>query len=306
MMRVLVTGASGFVGRALTRSLSRAGYSVRAAARDRAKIAPAEFVEAAEMPDLAHTVDWRPLLADVDAVVHSAGIAHVTTKISEGLYDRVNRIATKELALQASLMPSVRRLVFISSVRAQTGPAASDVLTERDLPQPTDAYGRSKLAAETFVRGYGVPYTILRPVVIYGDGARANVAKLARLAAMPIPLPFGALRKKRSLLALENMLSAVQFVLEHPGTAGETFLVADPLPMSLADMVTTLRQARGRSPNLISIPEPLVGASLRGIGRADAWERLGSSLVADISKLRDAGWRPATDTREALARMARK
>jgi nucleoside-diphosphate-sugar epimerase len=76
--------------------------------------------------------------------------------------------------------------------------------------------------------------------------------------------------------------------------------------MSLADMVTTLRQARGRSPNLISIPEPLVGASLRGIGRADAWERLGSSLVADISKLRDAGWRPATDTREALARMARK
>jgi nucleoside-diphosphate-sugar epimerase len=305
-MRVLVTGASGFVGRGLTRILSRAGYHVRAVARDRSKIPAAEFVEAVQMPDLSRPVNWRPLLADVDAVVHLAGIAHVSAKVPADQYDRVNRLATKELALQASLMPNVRRLVFVSSIRAQTGPAAGHVLTEDDPPMPTDDYGRSKLAAESFVRGYGVPYTILRPVVIYGKGARANVAQLARLAAMPVPLPFGAFRKKRSLLALENMLSAIQFVLEHPGTAGETYLVADPLPVSLAEMITTLREARGRSPKLMSVPEKWVGASLRGIGKASAWARIGSSLVADISKLREAGWRPPTDTRHALARMARK
>jgi UDP-glucose 4-epimerase len=305
-MRVLVTGASGFVGRALTKSLSRAGFHVRAAARDRSKVRPAEFVEAVQMPDLSRPVDWSSLLANVDAVVHLAGIAHVSGAIPEGQYDRINRVATKELALQASLMPNIRRLVFVSSIRAQTGPSADHVLTEDDAPSPTDAYGRSKLAAEAFVRGYGVPYTILRPVVIYGKGARANVAQLARLARWPLPLPFGAFRKKRSLLALDNMLSAIQFVLEHPATAGETYLVADPLPVSLAEMIATLREARGRSPKLVSVPEKLVGASLRGIGKASAWERIGSSLVADITKLRDAGWRPPTDTRHALARMVQK
>ena len=305
-MRVLVTGASGFVGRALTQSLSRAGFHVRAAARDRSKIPAAEFVEAVQMPDLSRPVDWRPLLTDVDAVVHLAGIAHVSAKVPDDRYDRINRLATKELALQSSLVPNIRRLVFISSIRAQTGPAAEHVLTEEDVPQPTDAYGRSKLAAETFVRGYGVPYTILRPVVIYGTGARANVAQLVRLARWPLPLPFGAFRKKRSLLALENMLSAIQFVLEHPGTAGETYIVADPLPLSLAEMIATLREARGRSPKLVSIPENWVGAMLRGLGKAGAWERIGSSLMVDITKLRDAGWAPPTDTRNALARMVRK
>jgi UDP-glucose 4-epimerase len=305
-MRVLVTGASGFVGRGLTRTLSRAGYHVRAAARDRSKVPAAEFVEAVRMPDLSRPVDWRPLLTDVDAVVHLAGIAHVSGKIPEHQYDRINRLATKELALQASLAPNVRRLVFVSSIRAQTGPAAEHVLTEEDTPQPTDVYGRSKLAAEAFVRGYGVPFTILRPVVIYGKGARANVGQLARIASMPVPLPFGAFKKKRSLLALENMLSAIQFVLEHPATAGETYVVADPLPVSLAEMITTLREARGRSPKLLSLPPGWVGAMLRGLGKANVWERIGSSLVADITKLREAGWKPPTETRHALAQLARK
>src|SRR5690606_29690590 len=185
------------------------------------------------------------------------------------------------------------------SIRAQTGPSAEHVLTEDDVPQPTDAYGRSKLAAEAFVRGYGTPYTILRPTVIYGKGARANVAKLARLASLPLPLPFGALRRKRSRLALESMLSAIQFVLEHPATADQTYIVADPLPVSLAEMIAILREARGRSPRLVSIPERWVGASMRGLGKGEAFERIGNSLVADLTRLREAGWHPPTETRDA-------
>ncbi|HWV54452.1 NAD-dependent epimerase/dehydratase family protein [Pseudorhodoplanes sp.] len=304
-MRVLVTGASGFVGRALTRSLAKAGFHVRAAARNRAKIPAAEFVEAVEMPDLSQPVDWRPLLVDIDAVVHLAGLAHVSGNISDARYDRINKLATKELALQSSLTPTIRRFVFVSSIRAQTGPSAAHVLTEDAPPAPTDAYGRSKLAAEAFVRGYGAPYTILRPVVIYGEGARANVGQLVRLARLPVPLPFGSFDSRRSLLALENMLSAIRFVLEHPATAGQTYIVADPLPLSIADMIATLREARGRSPKLVRVPPRLVGATMRGLGKRQAWERIGSPLVADVTKLRDAGWSPPTDTRNALARLAR-
>ncbi len=305
-MRVLVTGASGFVGRALTRSLSRAGYHVRAAARKQAKVPAAEFVEIVPLPDLSRPVNWQPLLTDVDAIVHLAGIAHVSRAIPDADYDRINRVATKELALAASLAANIRRLVFVSSIRAQTGPAADTILTEDDPPQPTDAYGRSKLAAETFVRGYGVPATILRPVVIYGAGAQGNVAQLAKLARMPVPLPFGAFDQRRSLLALENMLSAIRFVLERPATAGETYIVSDPTALSLAQMIAILRQARSRSAKLTRLPKSWVRGTLKLAGKAEAWERIAHRSVADNAKLRAAGWIPPTDAPQALAKMAQR
>jgi UDP-glucose 4-epimerase len=305
MMRVLVTGASGFVGRELIQALSKAGYAVRAAARDLSAVKPDVNIEPVPLPDLSQPVDWRPLLANIDAVVHLAGIAHVSSDIAEERYDKVNRVATKSLALAASMTPSIKRLVFVSSIRAQTGPSSDRVLTENDLPAPTDAYGRSKLAAEGFARGYGVPATILRPVVIYGPQARANVAQLMKIASLPFPLPFGAFNNKRSLLALANMISAIRFVLEEPATAGETYLVADPTPVSLADMISIMRKARGRKPGLIPVPPNWIGGALRAAGKADIWDRVGSSLVADAAKLRAAGWQPPMDTPEALAEMVR-
>lgn len=305
-MRVLITGASGFVGRDLTQALSKAGHGIRAAARDLSAIKPDVNIETVPLPDLSQPVDWGPLLRDVDAVVHLAGIAHVSNAITEERYDKVNRLATKSLALAASMTPSVQRLVFVSSIRAQTGASSDRVLTESDTPPaPTDAYGRSKLAAEGFVRGYGVPATILRPVVIYGPQARANVAQLMKIASLPFPLPFGAFSNKRSLLALANMISAIQFVLEQPATAGETYVVADQTPVSLADMISIMRRASGRKPGLIPVPPDWIGRALRTAGKADIWERIGSSLVADAAKLREAGWKPPVDTPEALATMVR-
>ncbi len=304
-MRVLVTGASGFVGRALTRALANAGIKVRAAARNVSAIPSGANIEAATLPDLSRPVDWRPLLRNIDAVVHLAGIAHVSEEIADAQYDRANRLATKELALAAAMTPDIRRLIFVSSIRAQSGPTSDHTLTENDPPMPTDAYGRSKLAAETFVRGYGVPATVLRPVVIYGEEARANIAQLIKIAGLPFPLPFGAFDNQRSLLALDNMISAIRFVLDTPSTAGETYLVSDPSPVSLADMIAILRRGRGRAPNLISVPPEWIGAALRAAGKNDIWERIGSSLIADSAKLRAAGWQPPTDTPRALAGLVR-
>src|SRR5262249_1678902 len=148
-------------------------------------------IEVAHHGDLATPVDWTPPLTDVDAVVHLAGIAHTGQNIADARYDLINHLATAELAAAAK-QTGVKRLIFMSSIRAQSGPTAAGRLTEVDEPKPTDAYGRSKLAAEAAVRASGVPFTILRPVLVYGSGAAGNLRALARVAPLPVPLPFGA------------------------------------------------------------------------------------------------------------------
>ena len=302
-MLVLVTGASGFVGRAVVPTLATHGMAVGAAARDPSSVPRAPNVEVVALPDLAGEIDWKPLLAGYDAVVHLAAIAHAGPGIAEERFDRINHRATALLA-RAAAQSGASRLVFVSSIRAQSGPASDGVLTEDAPAHPTDAYGRSKLAAERALRDSGVAYTILRPVVMYGLGVKGNVASLARLAALPIPLPFGALTQARSLLAVENLASAIRFVLETPATQGETYIVADPQPVTLPDMISIMRQARGRSPNLVSLPPQWIAGALRALGRGDLWERIGGALVADASKLRAAGWQPVTDTRTGLTAFA--
>jgi nucleoside-diphosphate-sugar epimerase len=304
LTRILVTGASGFVGRALVNDLAAHGHRVRAAMRQPADIF-ARTVEVVAVSDLARGIEWRPLLRDVEAVVHLAGIAHTGPGVSDDVYDRVNRAATAALAgAAAAAGAGIRRLVFVSSTRAQTGPASAHVITEADPPLPTDAYGRSKLAAEEAVRAANVPFAILRPALVYGAGAKGNLASLLRLAQSPWPLPFGAMTNRRSLLARENLLAAIHLVLTAPAAAGETYVVADPTPLTLGEIVRALRAGQGRRAGLIPVPAPLIALPLQAIGRADLWERLGGNAVVDPAKLIAAGWRPVTQTRAGLAAMA--
>jgi nucleoside-diphosphate-sugar epimerase len=301
--RILVTGAAGFIGSASVAALAAAGYEVRAATR-RLPVPPfAPRVEVVAHGDLEAPVDWTPLLAGIDAVIHLAGIAHVEG-IAAARYDRVNHLATVALA-RAALAAGVGRLVFMSSIRAQTGPASDIVLTEAAEPRPTDAYGGSKLAAETALLRSGLPVTILRPVPVYGAGVKGNLRVLMRLAALPIPLPFGAFANQRSLVSLHNLVAAIAHALREPNRS-ETYVVADPHPVSLADIVTALRRGMGRSPGLIAVPPALIRLGLTALGRRQDWERLSALLIADPSKLIAAGWRPDPDTMGALAATARE
>jgi nucleoside-diphosphate-sugar epimerase len=311
-MKVLVTGASGFVGHAVAAALAAQGDEVHAAIRARPDAASDDStgpafphgVTIVRHGDLGAAVDWTGLLAGIDAVVHLAGIAHAGPGIAEERYDRVNHRATAALAA-AARDAGVSRFVFISSIRAQTGPAADHVVSERDTPRPTDAYGRSKLAAERAVAASGVRSTILRPVLVYGPGVKGNLRALMRLAALPIPLPFGALEARRSLVSVANLASAIGFVLREPACAGETYVVADPEPLTIGEIVTALRHGRGKPPGLVAVPEALLRLALTAVGRGINWEQISGGLVADPAKLTAAGWRPERDTMKALAAIVR-
>jgi nucleoside-diphosphate-sugar epimerase len=301
--RVLVTGASGFIGKTLVTALATQGITVRAASRDPNAIIAASEVERVVMPDLAAPADWSDLLEGVSDVVHLAGIAHAPGVLPDDVYHRINAEAVGALAEQAT--DKIGRFVFMSSVRAQAGLSADHTLTEQDAPQPTDAYGRAKLEAERLVEQSGVPYTILRPAVVYGRGVKGNIAALATIAKTPMPLPFGGLDNRRSLLALDNLVTAVSHVLESEAAKNETFLVADEAPISVADLVAAMREGLGRPPHLVKVPQGAVKRLLKSFGREADWERVAGSFLVDVSKLTATGWRPHVETRAGIVRMIR-
>jgi UDP-glucose 4-epimerase len=301
--RVLVTGASGFIGKTLAAVLAKEGWPVRAAARHPASLAAMKGVEPVPLPDLAHPCDWSPLLAGVSHVVHLAGIAHAPGVLADDVYARINSEAAGELAKAAR--GKIERLVFISSVRAQAGFAADHAITEREEPRPTGAYGHSKLEAERLVAASGVAFTVLRPTVVYGQGVKGNIASLATLARTAMPLPFGGLDNRRSLLALDNLVSAVSLVLEAGRAADETYLVADAEPIGVADLVAAMREGLGRAPHLVRVPQGAVKRIMKSVGREADWERISGSFVVDASKLMAIGWRPAIATWDGIVAMMR-
>lgn len=301
--RILITGASGFIGRALVPVLRQIGIPIRVAVRPGSELPQWPGVEITRVGDFNQPIDWASVVEGADRVVHLAGIAHAeNSNYSAADYHRVNVAATGALA-QASVRAGVKRFVFMSSIRAQSAASAVKVLTEDDVPNPTDDYGRAKLTAEAELRAAGVPHTILRPVVVYGPNAKSNIARLARLAALPLPLPFAGFHNRRSLLGIDNLIAAISFALMSPAAIDQTFIVADPDPLGLADIIATLRVASGRSPLLFDLPPQFIALGLKMIGRGDLWDRIGGNLQADPRKLIAAGWAPAHDARTGLAKM---
>lgn len=299
--RVLVTGASGFVGRHLVRALVAEGYQVRAASRGTAP--PMPGVEPVAIGDLGAAIDWRLLLDGVVHVVHGAGLAHADGDIPEARYLEVNTQATLDFA-RAAQAAGVERFVFLSSIRAQSGPVGEHTLSEADAPAPTDAYGRSKLAAEQGLARLDLDWIALRPVLVYGAGVKANMAALLRLARLPLPLPLGGLTAQRSLLAIENLCGAVAFALSEACPPRRSYIVADPEPLSVAGMLAAMRAGLGRGPGLIAVPPAMLQLAAWLAGRSSAYERLAGGLVASPAALLSAGWRPRVETRAALARLA--
>jgi UDP-glucose 4-epimerase len=299
---IALTGATGFIGRRLLEELLKQGFRVRVLLRRPTEL-PAGSASAL-IGDIASPCNMSAALADVGAVIHSAGIAHAMSGIPADDYRALNTEATVNLA-RAAERAGVTRFVFLSSIRAQIGQSAEQVLTEDVPPQPTDAYGRSKLEAEQGLAGLGIDWVALRPVLVYGSGARGNLATLMRAARSPWPLPLGGLNALRSLLSVDNLADAVATVLTTPGTLQRALIVADSETLTLPEMIGAMRSGLGRRPGVLPAP-PALKLAFRAMGQEDLYHRFAGSLVADASALRGLGWTPRIATQEGLARIMRE
>jgi nucleoside-diphosphate-sugar epimerase len=302
MAQIAVTGASGFVGKHLVRALRRRGHCVIAISRRPVRDFLPDVRQVA-MGDLNGPVDWAAFLEGSDVVIHLAGITHAGTDVPSTVYNQVNHIGTVALAQAVNRLRA--RLIFLSSVAAQVGPAANRIVTESDAAVPVSAYGISKRDAERAIAAADGRYVILRPPLVYGEGVKANMAKLIQLAKLPIPLPFASIDNRRSLLGIDNLTRAIEFLVARDEIDKETFLIADSEPISLPEIVLKLREGMGRSPNLISLPPRALAAVFRLLRKSDVWERLSQNLVVTTDHLRRAGYSPAESTREGMIRLGR-
>jgi UDP-glucose 4-epimerase len=301
-MLLALTGSTGFIGRHLLRDLANRGHRLRVLLR-RPAAAPMDAASAV-IGDLARPQNMSAALEGVDAVIHSAGIAAGMSGVPADDYRVLNTEATIELA-RAARRAGAKRFVFLSSIRAQSGPTAATALTEAAEPTPTDAYGKSKLAAERGLAELDLDWVALRAVLVYGPGVKGNMARLTHLARSSWPLPVAGLAARRSLLALENLSAAIDTVLASPAPLRRALIAADPQALTIAEMIAAMREGLGRRPGVFPLPAALLRWMLHASGRDDMFERISGSLVADPTALMTLGWSPPLATRAGLAALMR-
>jgi nucleoside-diphosphate-sugar epimerase len=299
MKRVLVTGATGFVGRPLCRLLLAKGWQVRAAVREHSSalaVLPSA-VEAHAVGDLDAEPDWSVALAGAQVVVHLAGrVPAPGAEPSEQAYQRTNTAATIRLA-RAAVRAGTRRLVFVSSVKVLGESSPRRPLRGDDSPQPADAYARSKLAAECalaeILANTTTELVIVRAPIVYGPGAGGNFLRLTEAVLSDRWLPLGALKARRSMVCVDGLCDLLERALEHPQAEGAPLLVADPEDLTVAELVQRLGALLGHRPRLFPVPPALL--KLAGIlsGRSGEIRRLSEPLQVDLGDTqRRLDWRP--------------
>lgn len=307
---LLVTGGTGFVGDAVvSQALHDSTWRVRASVRSHA--AGHAGVEQVLVGDLSAQTDWRHAVTGVDTIVHTAARAHIMRDIKAdplAEYRRVNVDGTLNLARQA-VDAGVRRFIFLSSIKVNGERTHSRPYTADDAPAPLDPYGISKLEAEEGLRRMAqesrMEVVIIRPVLVYGPGVKANFHTMMRWLNRGVPLPLGAINNKRSLVAIENLVSLLLTCAHHTAAANQTFLVSDGEDLSTPALLRRLAAALGRPAKLFPVPTALLHASARALGQTDVAQRLGESLQVDISKTRELlGWAPPVSVDAALRRTA--
>ena len=311
-MKWLVTGATGFVGRALLARLA-ADPSNTVCGTTRQPGGPlAPGIGRTVVPELGPDTPWLEALRGVDVVVHLAARVHVMHEHAQdplAAFRRVNVQGSLALAQQA-MQAGVRRFVLVSSVKVhgESTPVGRPFHAD-DALRPQDAYGRSKQEAEAALRALaqsgGMELVVVRPPLVYGPGVQANFRALLQAVARGWPLPLGALHNRRSLVALDNLVDLLVVCGRHPAAANQAFLVSDGRDLSTTELLQQMARALGRPAHLWPVPAAVLLALGRLAGRAAMVERLCGNLQVDIAKTRERlGWTPPVAVEEAMRRLA--
>lgn len=296
MANVLVTGATGFVGRALCPVIQASEHHLRAVVRNGNSCA---VEDCCTIDAISGNTDWSACLDGVDVVVHLAARVHVMKADDAGAMDaflEVNLHGTERLARQAAAA-GVKRFIYLSSIKVNGEYTVGQAFNERSIPAPHDAYAISKFRAEQALQQVaedtGMEVVILRPPLIYGPEVKANFYNLLKLVDSGLPLPFAKLQNRRSLVYVGNLVDALMLCISHPGAAGQTFLVSDVEAVSTSELIQQMSKALGRPGRLFPMPLTLFSRMMRLIGKASVFDRLTQSLVVDSTKLHaELGWQP--------------
>tara|TARA_R100001244_G_scaffold259_2_gene359 strand:- start:3917 stop:4885 length:969 start_codon:yes stop_codon:yes gene_type:complete len=309
---VLLTGSTGFVGHPLLLRMSTDGFRVVACSRTPISALPVDAVNPS-ITALDGTTDWKVALAGVEVVIHSAARVHVMHDTSSdplAEFRKVNVEGTLNLARQAAAA-GVRRFVFISSIKVngEGTPVGVPYLADAQ-PAPADPYGISKMEAEQGLRALAaetaMEVVIVRPVLVYGPGVKANFLSMMRWLHKGVPLPFGAIHNRRSLVALDNLVDLIVTCIDHPAAANQTFLVSDGEDLSTTELLRRMGVALGRPARLLPIPSWMLEAGAALLGKQALSQRLCGSLQVDISKTRELlNWTPPVSVDEALRKTAK-
>ena len=309
-MKVLLTGATGFIGTRTGAYLLDQGLDVRAALRGECSTLD-ERIESRITGELGPDTDWEPALAGMDAVVHLASRVHVmreTIADPSALFRKVNVEGTHRLA-QMAAEAGGKRFVYLSSIKVNGEHTDGKAFRADDRPRPLDAYGQSKWEAEQALREIGerrgMEWVVIRPPLVYGAGVKGNLLRLIQLIQRGMPLPLAGIDNRRALVGRENLVSLIATCLQHPAAAGEVFLAGDARPLSTPELIRHIASALGTSERLFKLPTIALKSAATLLGRDDAWRRLAGSLEIDIDKARDRlGWTPPYGVERDIQAMA--
>lgn len=310
MSGVLITGANGFVGAQLCERLKQR-ISIRAVVRNTHQ-AILKGVETLSVDNIGPNTNWHGCLDDINTVIHLAARVHVMQDRSPNPLDdfrETNVEGTRRLAEHAA-KAGVKRFIFVSTIKVNGEiTLLNQPFTAEDTPAPQEPYGYSKMEAEHALRKVseetGLEIVIIRPPLVYGPGVKANFESLLRTLTRKIPLPLGAIRNRRSLVGLDNLIDLIITCMDHPAASNQTFLVSDGEDLSTPDLIERLATAMGQPARLFSVPPAMLIAGASLIGKREMAHRLCSSLQIDISKTCALlGWRPPESVDIGLAKVA--
>ena len=312
MKKILVTGATGFIGLAVAQELLKQAFDVSAAVRKLSPFLP-DAVKQIEIGDISSLPENISTLHDMDVVIHIAARAHImdeteSNPLSE--FRKVNTTATLNLARQAA-EAGVKRFIFISSIKVNGEITESGIpFTAKSTHVPTNPYGLSKFEAEhglmSLAQNTGMEVVIIRPPLVYGPGVKANFLNMIKWVDKAIPLPLGSVHNKRSLVALDNLVSFICHCINHSKAGNEIFLISDGEDISTTQLLQKVAKALEKKIILLPIPVSLMRFTAKLIGKQAVASRLFDSLQVDSSKARNLlGWQPVINMDEQLNILAK-